>query len=235
VVNTYLWNKKTDRPKIQNMSANRALSILLADDHPVVRRGVRRLLELHGEWKVCGEAGCGSEAVRKAMKFKPNLALLDISMPDLSGFEAAVEIRRASPQTKVIIFTMHYSEEFIRGAAKAGAKGYVLKSDAEADLVTAINEVVKGRTFFTAAGTDVVLARAASPATAASEAEGLTRREYQVLRLVAEGKTNKQLASELGISTRTAENHRASIMRKLNLHSTSELVRYAVRKRMVTP
>jgi DNA-binding NarL/FixJ family response regulator len=213
------------------------LSILIADDHPVVRRGLRMLLEIHPGWRICGEAGSGSEAIRRVMQFRPNLVLLDISMPDMNGLEATKEIHRASPQTKVLILTMHYSQEFIQAAVKAGASGYVLKSDAEADLVSAVGEVTGGRTFFTNAAVDIFLGLRGASLAAHEEIgpDSLTRREYQVMRLIAEGKSNKELAGELGISTRTAENHRASIMTKLSLPSMSHLVRFAVRYKMVAP
>ena len=217
------------------MAREKAQSILIADDHPVVRRGLRTLLELHSGWKIRAEASCGSEAIRKTTRFKPDVALLDISMPDLTGLEAAAEILRISPKTKVLILSMHYSEEFIRAAVKAGARGYVLKSDAEADLITAIGVVVSGGTFFTNAAADFF--RGVRPAPVHDEIgpDSLTRREHQVLRLIAEGRTNKQLAADLGISCRTAENHRACIMRKLNLSSLSHLVRYAIRHKIVAP
>jgi two-component system response regulator NreC len=212
------------------MVRNAPLSILIADDHAVVRRGLRTLLQLNRRWKVCGEAGSGSEAIRKAMRFKPDLVLLDISMPDLNGLEAAVEIRWASPQTKVLMLTMHHTQDFIQAAMKAGAQGYILKSDAETDLITAVDELVNGRTFFTKAVdtfcTPVSLPGSVSPSS-------LTPRERQVLRLIAEGKTNKQLARELGISSRTVENHRARLMSKLDVHSLSELVRYAIRHKIL--
>jgi DNA-binding NarL/FixJ family response regulator len=219
------------------MSRKGTLSILIADDHPVVRRGLRMLLELHPGWRICSEAGSGSEAIRKTMQLKPDVAVLDISMPDMNGLEAATQIRRASPATRILMLTMHYSEEFVRGAVKAGARGYLLKSDAEADLVTAVGVLKSGGTFFTNSATDIFLG--VRPATPAADDDlgpnSLTRREYQVLRLIAEGKTNKELAEQLGISPRTAENHRASIMNKLNLRSVSQLVRFAVRHKIITP
>jgi DNA-binding NarL/FixJ family response regulator len=210
------------------MARSAPLSVLLADDHPLVRRGLRTLLQLNPGWKVCGEAASGSEAVRKAMRFKPDLALLDISMPDLDGLRATTEIRRASPKTKVLILTMHSTEQFLRAAIKAGAQGYVLKSDAEVNLIAAVNTLIKGGTFFTRS-----VQEPARGSKSAETSDRLTPREQQVLQLLAEGKTNKQLASELGISTRTAENHRARVMDKLGLRSLSDLVRYAVRHQIV--
>jgi DNA-binding NarL/FixJ family response regulator len=210
------------------------LSILIADDHPLVRRGLRTLLQFHPGWTVCGEAGSGSEAIRQAMRCKPDLALLDISMPDLNGLEAATEIRRASPKTKVLILTMHCTEPFVRRAIAAGVQGYLLKSDAESDLISAVNALMKGQTFFSNAATEASAARRESVVARNDiELDCLTPREQQVLNLLAEGKSNKQLAAELGISPRTAENHRARVMDKLNLGSVSELVRYAVRHKIV--
>jgi len=215
----------------------RPVSILIADDHPVMRRGVRMLLELNPGWTVCAEVDSGSEAVRQAALLKPQVAVLDISMPDLTGIEAAADIRRVSPQTGILILSMHHTEEFVQAAVKAGAKGYVLKRDAETDLVMAVSELIHGRSFFTSAPAEALLGVHPTPRLDNDdvEPESLTQREYRVLQLVAEGKTNKEVASELGISTRTAENHRAAVMRKLNVHSTGQLVRYAVRQKIVTP
>jgi DNA-binding NarL/FixJ family response regulator len=212
------------------------LSILLADDHPLVRRGLRTLLHMNSGWKVCAEAGSGSEAIRKAMKFEPDLALLDISMPDLDGLKASAEIRRASPKTKVLILSMHYTKDYARAAAKAGAQGYVLKSDAESELLAAIGALLAGKTYFTNPDREYPdESKAATAKDAEDSPQNLTPREKQVLKLLAEGKSNKQLASVLGISTRTAENHRARVMHKLDLRSLSDLVRYAVRHRIVDP
>jgi DNA-binding NarL/FixJ family response regulator len=219
---------------MQPMVRGASLSILLADDHPLVRRGLRTLLEMQRGWVVCAEAGSGSEAIRKAMKLKPDVALLDISMPYLDGLEAAAEIRRASPKTKVLILSTHFSEDYVRAAVKAGALGYVLKSEGESNLISAITALMNGRRYYTNAPIEASRSLP-KPSSLSHEAgrNSLSPREQQVLRLLAEGKSNKQLASELGISTRTAENHRARVMVKLDLHSLSELVKYAIRHRIV--
>jgi DNA-binding NarL/FixJ family response regulator len=215
------------------MARTAPLSILLADDHPLVRRGLRMLLQLNPGWTVCGEAGSGSEAVRKAMRYRPDVALIDISMPDLDGLQAASEIRRTSPRTRVLMLTMHYTEQFVQAAVKAGAHGYMLKSDAESDLISAVKALMRGGTFFRSPGTQARDRQGLARVAHDDQVVTLTPREQQVLRLIAEGKTNKQLAAELGISRRTAENHRARVMGKLNLRSLSELVRYAVRHHIV--
>jgi len=216
------------------------VSILTADDHAVVRRGLRELLETHANWKVVAEESTGREAVDKATKLRPDVALLDISMPDLNGLDAAALIRKSSPDTRILILTMHSNEELIKKAVTAGARGYILKSDAEHDLITAVDCILRGNTFFTSAASEMILdnlrgtsrhAGAAEP----TEGERLTPREREVVQLLAEGRSNKEVAAVLDISTRTVENHRAKIMEKLRLHSLSELVRYAIRNKMVEP
>lgn len=214
------------------------LSILIADDHAVVRRGLRSLLETQAGWTVCGEARNGREAVQKAERLKPDLAILDISMPELNGLEATVQVLKAVPNVHVLILTMHSSEELREAAVKAGAQGYVLKSEAERDLLAAVYALAQGNTFFGEAPSEFLRDDfRGKPGWVASETGGhrLTHREREILQLLGEGGTNKGVAAKLCISPRTVENHRASIMQKLRLHTLSELVRYAIRNRIVEP
>lgn len=214
------------------------LSILIADDHAVVRRGLRSLLETQSGWKVCGEARNGREAVHKAAQLKPDLVILDISMPELNGLEAAARISKTIPNVHVLILTMHSTEELKEAALKAGAQGYVLKSEAERNLLAAVYALAQGDTFFGEAPSKLLRDDLrGTPAWVASEtgSHRLTRREREILQLLGEGGTNKEVAAKLCISPRTVENHRASIMQKLHLHTLSELVRYAIRNRIVEP
>jgi DNA-binding NarL/FixJ family response regulator len=210
-------------------------SILVADDHVVIRRGLRALIEAQAKWKVIAEAGTGIEAVEKAVRLRPDLTIMDLSMPELNGLDATVAILKAIPNARVLILTMHNTEEFIQKTLKSGARGYVLKSDAEKDLVTAIEAVLDNRTFFTPAVSETVLecVRQNNRTAVSRTTQGLTWRERQILQLLAEGKSNKEVAGALAISVRTVENHRAKIMRKLQLRTLSDLVRHAIRNHIV--
>jgi DNA-binding NarL/FixJ family response regulator len=213
------------------------VSILIADDHAVVRRGLRALVETHPKWKVVSEASNGREAVAMAAKARPDVAILDISMPELNGLDAASQILKASPHTRILMLTMHAAEELIEKTLGAGASGYILKSDAEKDLLTAVEALMHRRTFFTHAASEVILSqlrkRSGSGKTVGQADRGrLSSREREIVQLLAEGKSNKQVAALLYISTRTVENHRAKVMEKLTLRSFSELVRYAVRNKL---
>ena len=211
------------------------LRILVADDHEVVRSGVRVLLEAHPGWQVCDEAAEGREAVEKAGRLRPDVVILDIGMPLLNGLEAARLIRKASPQSEVLILSMHESEQVIREVLAAGARGYVLKSDAGRSLVNAVEALSRHKTFFTSSVAEFVLQGYLDGRGDPREASSLTQREREVTQLLAEGKSNKEVASTLGISIRTAETHRTNIMHKLGCHSFSDLVRYAIRNRIITP
>lgn len=216
-----------------------AIRILVADDHEVVRRGVRSLLEAQPGWQVCSEAVTGWEAVRTARRLTPDIAILDIGMPELSGLEAARHIRKDTPRCEVLILTMHESEQVVREVLAAGARGYVLKSDAARDLVTAVRALLEHKPFFTSTVADLLLdeylkAGAATGTTSLSRGR-LTAREREIVQLLAEGKSNKEVAAILGVSVKTAETHRTNIMRKLELHSMSELVRYAIRNKIIEP
>jgi DNA-binding NarL/FixJ family response regulator len=210
----------------------KTLSILIADDHPVVRRGLRALLETESGWKVVAEAANGREAVAKAAQLHPDLVLMDLSMPKLNGLDACCLIAQSSPQTRVLIITMHRAPELVAQMLKAGARGYVLKSDPERDLIAAVEALAHNRTFFTAVASDVFLDRLRGDNRFELDSP-LSLREREITQLVAEGKSNKEVATILGISARTAENHRARVMDKLGFHSLADLVRYAIRNKMV--
>lgn len=215
----------------------KTVRILIADDHDLMRRGVRTLLEPHPGWEICGEATTGREAVAKAEELKPNIVILDISMPDLNGVDAAKRIKKASPDTEVLIFSAHYSDQLIREILEAGVRGYIVKSDSDRDLVIAVESLAKKKPFFTSRATEVMLTSFSDggPKQDVSEPlrDRLTTREREIVQLLAEGKSSKEVASSLNISVKTAETHRANIMRKLELHSVSELVRYAVRNQII--
>jgi DNA-binding NarL/FixJ family response regulator len=215
------------------------LRILIADDHDLVRRGVKALLESHEGWQICGEAKTGREAVTKAEELKPDIAILDISMPDLNGLEAARRIRKASTGTEVLILSIHYSDQLIRDIVDAGVRGYIVKSDSDRDLVIAVETLAKHQPFFTTHATEVILSdfNAGGRVTGVPEAirDRLTSREREIVQMLAEGKSSKEIASSLSLSVKTVETHRANIMRKLDLHNVSELVRFAVRNQIVEP
>lgn len=213
------------------------MRILIADDHEVVRRGVRVLLEARSGWEICGEAVEGREAVDKAGRLQPDVVILDIGMPGLNGLDAARQIRKASPRTEVLILTMHESEQVVREVLGAGARGYVLKSDAGRQLVEAVEALGRHKTFFTSSVAEIVLKNYLKSGESGENTEpsSLTHREREVVQLVAEGKGNKEVADILGISVRTAETHRTNIMRKLECRSLSDLVRYAIRNNIISP
>ena len=216
----------------------KTLRILVADDHEVVRQGVKALLEAQPGWTVVCEAADGREATEQAKKLKPDVAVLDISMPKLNGLEAARLILKEVPQTEVLILTMHDSEDMIREVLQAGAKGYVLKTDIGSDLVAATASLGQHKPYFTSTVAEMVLEgfrRSALPTQQARGIPRLSAREREIVQLLAEGKSNKDVAAMLCIGVKTVETHRANSMRKLMIHSLSELVRYAVRNRMVTP
>ena len=214
------------------------MRILVADDHEVVRHGVRALLEARPGWQVVAEAVDGREAVEKAKRLQPDVIILDIGMPGLNGLDAARQILKAAPKSGILILTMHESEQVVREVLAAGARGYVLKSDAGRDLVNAVEAVGRQRIFFTSSVAQVVLKRSLgrnpSETTPPTEPVSLTHREREVVQLLGEGKSNKEVADILGISVRTAETHRSNIMHKLECGSLSDLVRYAIRNHIIT-
>ena len=212
------------------------LRILVVDDHAVVRRGVRSLLESRDGWEVCGEAMTGRDAVEQSRRLRPDVVVMDLSLPELNGLEATRHILKDAPETEVLVLTMHQSEELARDVLQAGARGYVLKSDADENLIAAVESLRQHKPFLTPAVTEFVLdgyIRDAADQDASRRA--VTAREREIIQLIAEGKSNKNAASALKISVKTIEAHRANIMRKLHLRSVSDLVRYAIRNKIVQP
>ena len=206
--------------------------VLLADDHSLIRQALRALLEKQG-FQVVSEASDGQEALRSVEKTQPEVAILDISMPVLNGVDAARELVKSSPKTRVILLTQHDEDEYVTEALRAGVRGYVLKSQAAEDLLHAIQEVCRGKVYLSpnisGAVVDACLSKTyVSP-------DPLSARERQVLQLVGEGKSTKDIAAHLGISAKTAESHRARLMKKLDIHETASLVRYAIRRGLIQP
>lgn len=213
------------------------LRILVADDHDIIRRGLKQLLIAHAGWEVCGEAKTGREAVALAEQLRPDVVVMDISMPDLNGLEAARRIKKSLPRTEILILTLHFSDQLVRDIVEAGVRAYIMKSDADKDLVTAVEALANHRSFFTARVADILLdgfvGQNGVPDSQAILRSRLTSREREIVQMLAEGKSSKEVAVALSISVKTAETHRANIMRKLELHSVSELVRYAVRNQII--
>ncbi len=214
--------------------------ILIADDHEIVRRGLKAIIAGQPDWEVVGEALTGREAVELARRLKPDLAIMDIGMPELNGLEATRQILKETPSTEVLILSMQESEQLIRELLDTGARGYVLKSDASRDLVAAVEALRQHKSYFTNKVSDMVLTGFLRRGSGPAEPEDaprlrLTPREREIVQLLAEGKANKEVAQRLNISVKTAETHRARIMAKLNLRSIGELVRYAVRNGIVEP
>ena len=212
--------------------------ILLADDHDVVRRGLKALLQECPGWEICGEALSGRNAVDLARELQPDIAIVDLMMPDLNGLETTRQIRKASERTQVLIFTMHHDESLVHEVLDAGARGYLLKTDAEPHIVTAVETLLRRQPYFSAQVSETVLEgflRSGRQATIATAAPRLTAREREIMQLLAEGHRNKQIAQDLGISIKTVETHRTTLMRKIGIKSIVELVRYAVRNRFTEP
>jgi DNA-binding NarL/FixJ family response regulator len=209
---------------------------LVADDHEVVRIGIRALLEERDGWQVIAEACDGAEALTKANELGPDVAILDIRMPVMSGLDVARLIAKSKPKTKVLIVTSYECDQLIWESLEIGVRGYLLKSEVGQDLVAAADHVLHNRTFFTPRACEMVLGRYLKGSKTLLEDVGasrLTARQKEIVRLLAQGKTNKQVAKALSLSVRTADTHRANIMRRLNFHSTAELVRYAVRNQIL--
>jgi DNA-binding NarL/FixJ family response regulator len=213
------------------------LRILIADDHEFVRRGIRGILRLQRGWRVAGEATNGREAVEKAKTLKPDIAIIDFSMPELDGLQATRQIREVAPNTEIVMLTMHESDQMVRRVLSAGALGYVLKSDLATHLVKAVRVASKGKHFFSPRVSDIVLEGFLTKERQSPHKDDtlvrLTPREVEVVHLLAEGKTNKEVATKLQITVRTVETHRAKIMLKLGLHSIGELIQYAIRKKII--
>ena len=212
------------------------MRILIADDHDVVRAGLRQLLLERKGWEVCGEATTGRQATALALDLKPDVVVMDIAMPELNGLEAARQIRKSLPKTEIVILTLHLSDQLAYEIINAGIRGYVLKSDCNRDLVNAVEALGNHRPFFTAKVSEMMMdgLRGDKPREPRVDARGrLTGRQREIVQLLAEGKTSKEVAVALNISVKTAETHRANIMRRLELHSVSELVRYAVKNQII--
>ncbi|MFZ0480964.1 MAG: response regulator transcription factor [Terriglobales bacterium] len=207
--------------------------ILIADDHAIVRQGLRSLLESHPGWEVCAEAADGFEAVKKVEQFKPDLVALDIGMPQLNGLDAARQILRDNPKIKILFLTVYDTDHSAKTAIQLGAKGLILKSDAARELMIAVEAIQRNSTYFTARMQQAVLENNLRGNRRLLEKETLTPRERQVTQLLAEGKSTKDVAAILNLSVKTAETHRSNVMSKLGLHSVSELVLYAVRNNIV--
>jgi DNA-binding NarL/FixJ family response regulator len=237
-------NNMHDEPTQNSTTSNamlrtgtRALRILVVDDHDIIRRGLKQLLTAKQGWEVCGEAKTGREAVAMAEQMKPDIVVMDVSMPDLNGLEAARRIHKEVPKTGILILTMHFSDQLVREVVDSGARGYILKSDADKDLVSAVEAISNRRTFFTPRASEMLLDGFSRQSYGAEPKlpvrNRLTSREREIVQLLAEGKSSKEVAVALGISVKTAETHRANIMRKLELHSVSELVRYAIKNQII--
>ena len=206
--------------------------LLIADDHDVVRAGLRRILEARADWSVVAEAADGRKAISQAIAQKPDVAIVDYSLPLINGVEATRQIRMRVPTVEILIFTMHDNETILQDLLQAGARGYLLKSDVEQHLYSAVEALSVGRTFFTGRASDRIL----DAYLVRSKTDGvLTNRERGIVQLIAEGHSNKAIASVLNISIKTVETHRSNIMHKLNFDSTAALVRYAIRNKLVEP
>lgn len=213
------------------------LRLLLGDDHTLVRQGLRKILEERADWEVVAEAGDGREAVRLALKHKPDVAVLDIGMPQLNGIEVTRQILKREPCVQVLMLSMHSDEAYIMRALQAGAKGYLLKDSAGKELIRAIEAVAAGQSFFSPSVAQLMLddyVRRAGATGAADRYESLSEREREIFQLVAEGRSNREVAEALEITLATVETHRSRILQKLDVHNTAELVLYAVRRGVIS-
>ncbi len=213
------------------------LRILVADDHEVVRHGLRTILESQPGWKICGEARTGREAVVKALELKPDMVVLKFGMPELNGLEATRQIHKRLPKTEILVLTVYPSERLAREFLAAGARGYILQGDAAKLLIEAVEHLQQHKPFFTARVSEMVLNGFSRPNHPGVENYGdrLTAREREVVQLVAEGKRSREIAERLDISVHTVESHRTNIMRKLEIHTVGELIRYAIRNKITEP
>jgi two-component system, NarL family, response regulator NreC len=214
-----------------------ALRILIADDHTIVRQGIRKILEDQPDWEVVAEAGNGREAVKQALALRPDIALLDIGMPLMNGIEATSQITSAAPEVKVVILSMHPNEAYITRVLQAGAKGYLLKDSADDDLIRALTAVSEGKSFFSPAVASIMLndyLRRLAEKGIVDRYDALSKREREIFQLIAEGRTNKEIADLLCVSANTIETHRSHIMEKLDVHSAVEVVLYAVRRGLIS-
>jgi DNA-binding NarL/FixJ family response regulator len=219
------------------VAATLPLRILIADDHDVMREGTRAVIERQPGWEVCGTAATGREAVAHALRLAPDIVIMDMSMPDLNGLDAAVQIKRRLPLTEILMFTAHETDDLIREVFEIGVKSFIFKSEAHTYLVDAIKSLSQHKPFFTNKVSEILFAdilnRTTKGPNGNQPGQRLSAREREIVQLLAEGKSNKEVADALGISVRTAETHRASILRKLSLDSIASLVRYAIRNKMI--
>jgi len=212
----------------------KSLRVLVADDHEIVRHGIRTIVQSCQSFEVCGEASDGRHAVQMATDLRPDIVIIDIGMPHLNGLDATRQMVHSDPRIKVLILTMHESEQIVRDVLTAGARGYLLKTDASRDLVSALEALASRKTFFTSKVAEIVLGTYINGRSEHQVCKDiLTGREREVVQLLAEGKSSKEVAVALGLSVKTAETHRSNLMRKLDIHSVSELVLYAVRNNIV--
>jgi DNA-binding NarL/FixJ family response regulator len=209
------------------------ISILIADDYPVVRRGLRTLLESEPEWEVVAEASNGDEAVTYVEQLRPDVVILDVSMPVLNGLDAARLIVKSVPDARVLVITGYHTEERFAKAVQSGVRGYLLRSNVEVDLIEAVRALIQGRTWFPNEVSEQLLERLRGEK--GQSVSVLTTREVEIVQLLAKGKSNKEVAHALGISVRTVENHRAQVMQRLGLKTFSSLVRYAIRNGLIEP
>jgi DNA-binding NarL/FixJ family response regulator len=208
------------------------LHILLVDDHEIVREGLRAMIEREPGWEICGDASTGREAVAMAGNLKPDIVIMDIGMPELNGLEAARQIKKLLPEVEILIFTANETEEIVRQVFQAGARGYLLKSEANKHLLPALDMLAKHRTYFSSSVSEMIFSGYLQGRMGVEDAT-LTPRERETVQLIAEGKSNKEIAALFGISVKTVETHRATIMRKLRLDSVAALVKYAIRNGIV--
>ncbi len=211
--------------------------LLLADDHDIVRRGLRDVLTQQRGWEICGEATTGRQAVEMAVRLRPTIAILDLSMPQLNGLDATRHIKKAAPGVEVLIFTVHDSEQLIREVLAAGARGYLLKSDGLRHIVAAVEALAQHRPYLTWKASETVLEGFLTSWSSREDAfaDPLTGREREIVQLLAEGNSSKKISALLGISVKTVDTHRVTLMRKLGAHSIVDIVRYAIRNNLVQP
>jgi two-component system response regulator NreC len=224
-------------PSSPPSSRTARLRIVLGDDHTLLRQGLRKILEVRRDWEVVAEAGDGREAVRQIVAMRPDVAILDIGMPLLNGIDATRQVVRRLPECRILILSMHANEAYIIQALKAGAKGYLLKDSADTDLIRGVSSVAAGKSFFSPAVAKVMLddyVRHLAEKGIVDRYDSLSEREREIFQLVAEGRSNKEVAELLSVSPATVETHRAHILQKLDVHNTAELVLYAVRRGVIS-